>query len=450
MSDELERQLAQLKPGDHICHIYSSDLERMAVAVPFVRDGLSRGDRCVYASDDAVGGFVEALNAAGIEVARECERGRLQLLTKRDSYLRWGSFAPEAMMGFLCQAEAQALADGFSGLRFASEMTWALGPEPGCDRLIEYEAMLNRFVAGGRSVILCQYDHSRFGLSYIHDVLLTHPVAVLGALVCPNPYYEPPELVLFPAPNATAEFKAKRVAWWIAQLKRARVDFQERETMFRNLQALSRQLIGVQESERRHLARELHDEIGQALTGLRLLVQSREDLPTGEVKARCEQVRGIVDELLERIRGLSFDLRPSALDQLGLLPALLTLFERFTSQTGILVHFKHEGIEGRFAPEVETTAYRITQEALTNVARHAGVREATVRVWATADTLNIQIEDRGSGFDPEVALAAPASNGLAGMRERVTLLGGHMSIESCPGSGTQLTAQLPLTDFKFD
>ncbi len=444
MSDEVERQLALLKPGDHICPIYSSIVEQMAVAVPFVRDGLSRGDRCIYVSDGAVKGFVEALDAAGIDVARECDRGRLLLLTKSDSYLLGGTFAPEAMIGFLCQAEAQALADGLSGLRFAGEMTWALGPEPGYARLIEYEALLNRFVAGGRSVILCQYDRSRFDPSCIHDVLLTHPLVVLGTLVCPNPYYEPPELVLSPDPEASAEFKAKRVDWWIAQLKRARDDSQERENMFMNLQALSRQLIGVQESERRHLARELHDEIGQALTGVRLLVQSREELPTGEVKARFEQVRGIVDELLERIRRLSFDLRPSALDQLGLLPALLALFERFTSQTGILVHFKHEGIEGRFAPEVETTAYRIAQESLTNVARHAGVRDATVRVWATADTLNVQIEDRGCGFDPEVALAAPTSIGLAGMRERVTLLGGHLSIESGRGSGTQLTAHLPL------
>ena len=210
------------------------------------------------------------------------------------------------------------------------------------------------------------------------------------------------------------------------------------------LQTLSRRLLEVQEAERRHLARELHDEIGQQLTGLRLLLKLSDESSVDAVKTRFEQARVIVDDLLERVRGLSFDLRPAALDQLGLLPALLALFERYVDQTGVLVDFKHEGVEERFAPEVETTAYRIVQEALTNVARHAGVSEVTVRVWATADMLSLYIEDRGRGFDPEVAWATPRSSGLAGMRERVLLLGGHLTIESRPGAGTQLTAQLPL------
>ena len=119
-----------------------------------------------------------------------------------------------------------------------------------------------------------------------------------------------------------------------------------------------------------------------------------------------------------RVRRLSFDLRPADLDQLGLLPALLALFERYTAQTGVLVNFKHQGVEGRFASQVETGAYRIVQEALTNAARHAGVAGVTVRVWTDADKLNLQVEDRGCGFDPEVALKAPRSSGLIGMQER--------------------------------
>src|SRR5205807_2173913 len=103
--------------------------------------------------------------------------------------------------------------------------------------------------------------------------------------------------------------------------------------------------------------------------------------------------------LLEKVRRLSFDLRPAVLDQLGLIPALLELFESYTKQTGVQVSFKHKDVEKRFAAEVETTAYRIVQEALTNVARHAGVAGATVRAWATQDVLSVQIEDRGRGFD---------------------------------------------------
>jgi PAS domain S-box-containing protein len=210
------------------------------------------------------------------------------------------------------------------------------------------------------------------------------------------------------------------------------------------LQAVSIRLLDVQETERKHLALELHDEIGQLLTGLRLLLRLNGESSADAVKTRLEQARTIIDDLLARVRRLSFDLRPADLDQLGLLPALLALFERYTAQTGVQVDFKHQGVEGRFATPVETGSYRIVQEALTNAARHAGVAGVTVRVWADADVLNIRIEDRGCGFDPEVALKAPRSSGLIGMRERIALLGGRMTIESSPGSGTTITADLPL------
>src|SRR5262249_8395019 len=145
------------------------------------------------------------------------------------------------------------------------------------------------------------------------------------------------------------------------------------------------------------------------------------------------------DELMGRVRELSLNLRPAMLDDLGLLPALLWHFDRYTAQTGIAVAFKHSGLEGRrFASELETAAYRITQEALTNVARHARVREATVRLWAAQDSLCVQIEDQGTGFDPKAVLGTGHSSGLSGMRERASLLGGRLIIDSLLGGGTHL------------
>jgi PAS domain S-box-containing protein len=210
------------------------------------------------------------------------------------------------------------------------------------------------------------------------------------------------------------------------------------------LQTLSRRMLTIQENERQHLARELHDEIGQLLTGLRLLLKDNGDWPADAVKTRFDQARSIVDDLLAKVRRLSFDLRPADLDQFGLLPALLAFFERFTEQTGVLVDFKHKGIDGRFAPDVETAAYRIVQEALTNVARHAGVAGAIVRVWSDGSVLNLRIEDRGCGFDPEAARRAARTRGLADMQERAMLLGGSVTIESSAGSGTTVAVELPL------
>ena len=148
----------------------------------------------------------------------------------------------------------------------------------------------------------------------------------------------------------------------------------EKARLFEQLQRLSRQLLQAQEAERHALARELHDEIGQRLTGLSLMLSSQHPSPDQLIDAQA-----VVRDLIGRLRNLSLDLRPTILDDLGLLPALVWLFERYTAQTNVSVRFEHRLLEAqRFALEVEITAYRIVQEALTNVARYAGVTEVTV------------------------------------------------------------------------
>jgi signal transduction histidine kinase len=206
-----------------------------------------------------------------------------------------------------------------------------------------------------------------------------------------------------------------------------------------HLQLLSRQLLQAQEAERRSIARELHDEIGQRLTGLGLLLGSEHPSPDQLLEAQA-----VVRDLIARLRNLSLDLRPTILDDLGLVPALVWLFERYTMQTNVSVRFEHRLLEEqRFEMDVETTAYRIVQESLTNVARHAGVSEVTVRLWTDEDTLWIVVADQGRGFDPET-IDRGTSSGIAGMQERAVLLGGTVMIEAVPGGGTRLTATLPL------
>jgi PAS domain S-box-containing protein len=207
----------------------------------------------------------------------------------------------------------------------------------------------------------------------------------------------------------------------------------------RRMAALSQRLVEVQETERREIARELHDEIGQLLTGLLFKIEKK----GAGVGNRKNEMKGIVNDLIERVRDLSMNLRPSMLDDLGLLSALRWQIERFESQTGIEVRFHHADLDGRFGPQVEITAFRIVQEALTNVARHAGVKEAKVDVRANPESLGVRIEDEGRGFDVEAALAA-RSSGLEGMRERSRLAGGRLVIESAPGKGTRLSVELPL------
>jgi signal transduction histidine kinase len=213
-----------------------------------------------------------------------------------------------------------------------------------------------------------------------------------------------------------------------AQLRRARS----------RLQALSTRLVQLQEEERQSLARELHDEVGQLLTGLRLLIE-RED--PGDTPRAREMLR-IIQELINRVRDLSMDLRPPMLDDLGLLPTLLWQIERFEVQTRTAVDFRHANLDRRFAPETELTAFRIIQEGLTNIARHADVRHAKIVAWSDAKKLWVNLEDEGRGFDVKTAFGA-SSSGLSGMAERSRLLGGRFRIDSAPNSGTRIAVELP-------
>jgi PAS domain S-box-containing protein len=210
------------------------------------------------------------------------------------------------------------------------------------------------------------------------------------------------------------------------------------------LRTLSRRLLDVQEVERRALARELHDEVGQNLTTLKLALDRCLQGGDGPNHVALEHARTILLDLVSRVRNLSLDLRPSMLDDLGLMPALLWQFEHYTMQTHIQVRFTQSGlVDRRFGQHVETAAYRIVQEALTNVARHADVSEVFVRVNVGDRLLRVQIQDHGRGFDPAAAQAAANSSGLRGMQERASLLGGELQINSDPGAGTFVLAELP-------
>lgn len=210
------------------------------------------------------------------------------------------------------------------------------------------------------------------------------------------------------------------------------------------LRTLSHRLVETQEKERRLIAQELHDEVGQSLTMLRLGLRNLvEALPEAE-RRNPESLCSLADGLLEKVRDLSLNLRPSMLDDLGLLPALLWQIEAFTGKTGVQVNFRHQGIDRRFTRGIETTAYRVVQEALTNIARHAGVREAALTVARHEGTLLLRIEDNGRGFDLPAAADGATTAGLSGIKERLAMVGGRLEIDSMRGMGACLSAVIPL------
>lgn len=208
-------------------------------------------------------------------------------------------------------------------------------------------------------------------------------------------------------------------------------------------QFLSRRLVKVQEDERRSLARELHDEIGQMLTGLQFTLKPLMTHATDEERSRLDQAQIIVSAIISQIRELSINLRPSLLDDLGILPTLEWYFSRYEAKTGIEVDFDYENLAQRFHTELETAAFRIVQEALTNVARYAETAGVSVRMAIHDSVMHIDIKDEGRGFDM-AGLAKDQSLGIEGMRERAYALGGLLEIQSEPGKGTLIQATLPI------
>jgi signal transduction histidine kinase len=204
-----------------------------------------------------------------------------------------------------------------------------------------------------------------------------------------------------------------------------------------------RRVVAGQELERQRLARELHDETGQALTSILLGLKAVEEAATIEkVRAGANELRELVVATLQDVRRLAVELRPKALDDFGLVAALERLTQTFSEATGIEVQLQAALRDERLPGEVETTLYRIVQEALTNTVKHAGARKVSILVTRRGATAAAVIEDDGRGFDP--AAARQDGLGLLGMGERIALLEGKLTVESSPGSGTTLVAEVPL------
>jgi PAS domain S-box-containing protein len=187
------RPIEDLQAGDHLCCIYASEEEYRAAVIPFLREGLDRGDKVLYIVDARTADTIkDYLREVGLPADPLLESGQLAILTGTDTFARDGVFDPAAMIELLGSETDRALAEGYVALRVTGEMTWALRGLPGSDLLIDYETRLNGIFSGSAALVLCQYDRRRFNPSLLLDVLRTHPHVVIGAQVVENPYYLPP------------------------------------------------------------------------------------------------------------------------------------------------------------------------------------------------------------------------------------------------------------------
>ena len=200
-----------------------------------------------------------------------------------------------------------------------------------------------------------------------------------------------------------------------------------------------RLVLRAQEEERRRLARDLHDEVNQALTAILLRLEAlSHDVP--DAHDELLELKKLVNQAMAELLHLARQLRPTALDDHGLVPAIESQLRRFSAQTGVTAELRTEGDASALDSDKEIAVYRVAQEALSNVAQHAAARRVELDLSADKDGVELTIRDDGRGFDPD---GATESLGLSGMSERARLLGGRLDVDSRPGGGTALTLQVP-------
>jgi signal transduction histidine kinase len=451
---EIQRELQRMGHGDHLCLVYETAEEQWDAVIPYMAEGLARNEACLYVIDDrGLDEVRQAFIAHGVDIDAHVRSGQFVFATKREAYLASGAFNPHAMISFLEETVRQAAAAGRTGFRVTAEMTWALGQECGCDRLIEYEALLSEFFPGSRVTAICQYNRQRFGADMIRDVLRTHPVAILGNQVCPNLYYETPAMVLG---HGSSE---QRVDWMIQQLQCYR--------------SAERKLERAVQTRDEFLSVASH-ELNTPLTSLKLQVQSlTRTLARGDGAALTrEKVAGIVertDRQLRRLSRLVSDLLDVSriharkmtleLEQMELRELVDDVVDRISGE------FTQMGMRLDVAPGPQVMGYwdrsRLEQvflNLLTNALKYGAGKPVRVEVAADGARVYLSVKDQGVGLREEDrariferferAISASEASGLGlGLyiaREIVQAHGGDISVESQPGAGSTFTVSLPL------
>jgi signal transduction histidine kinase len=237
------------------------------------------------------------------------------------------------------------------------------------------------------------------------------------------------------------------------ELRRVNEALQHRNTelgaLSRDLRKLSSQILHMQEEERKRISRELHDEVGQALTVLNTnlgMLQRNGTMDSALIKNKIAGTQMLLAQTMETVHRFARELRPAMLDELGLLPALRSCLKNFAERTGLQVRFAASPAAERLNDDQKTVVYRVAQESLTNVAKHAHASRVTVRLRKFSRGLQVEIKDNGQAFEVDRQLSGKGRKrlGLLGMRERVGLVNGRFAIKSSPGKGTTVSLEIPI------
>lgn len=492
MKSALERQLAELKYGDHVAQFYSRPDEALAAAVPFVRLGLESGDRVLYITgEQPIDEVCDVLAAAGVAVEEAQARGALVLQETYQVPVTPGAseFDFVSVYAELQSLIDQAQSDGYRGVRLVAEMTWALAVQDGCAWLTTYEANGNHLLDTNPFIVLCQYHRDHFDPRIVHDMLRTHPWALIDEHLCQNLYYERPELVI--DPPAVSE----RVDWMLTQLVHAHDAEEQRVRLLREQMARA----AAEESQQQlqmflsMVTHELGNALSSMLTNAQVLrritasspsvgMASRENdvhhkpTSTSRIDSRVQAIedaerrmRRLLDDLRDasQIGSGTFSVHPCPVDLTAVVEQVRETYAG-ASQPRITLNVRadREDLRGEWDEE------RISQ-VLTNIVSNAvkyspegsdvTITLATsCRLQGAARAAEIRVTDHGPGLTPEqiARLFQPFSRlhqenatkgtglGLYISKGIVEAHGGQIWVESSPGSSSTFCIALPLLERK--
>jgi signal transduction histidine kinase len=427
-----------LRAPSHLCVPFFSEPALLRETARFIGSGIEAHEKSHFIGHESVQiGLRTELQKTGVDISSAERAGAVVFTQAEQSYLRTGHFHPEEMLAFWEKNAAEARRAGFKGVRAAADMSWVADSRP--ERLPEYECQLNLLVERLSLSFLCAYPRARIPPLLVREALATHPTVILGERALQNPNYVPPEAYL------VEDRPRGEVEWLLRNLERSGL-VSASFAASPPTEVFARAAIEADEAVRRATALELHDDLGQILTALHLSLASALEEGRSLDARELSEDTAMVGAALESVRRISLELRPAALDDLGLTAAVRSLATEQALRAGLELRLQLEELDAAsLSSDVALAAFRIVQQAVANVVQHARAHTLTLEVTHTPTSLELSVSDDGEGFDAAAQRERRNGHiGLNGMAERAALVGGDVAIQSRPGAGTVIHATLPM------
>src|SRR6266478_892451 len=449
--------------GAHFCYFYETKQDLLDVLIPYFKTGLQNKEFCLWVISNSelltVQEATSALRDALPDLDRYVAERSIEVVGHEDWFLSGNTFDPDKVANRFRMRLNEALARGYAGMRVNGSPAWLRDAAP--KELRKFEAELDKLFPHERTIASCTYPLATIGAEEIFDVVRTHQFAI-ARRQGEWEVIETPELI-----QAKQEIKRlneeleQRVIERTSELRVAneelRKEIAERKQVeadlritSEQLRALSARLQSAREEEGTRIAREIHDEIGSMLTGLKWDLEEISRMlstPPGESQLAVmrEKVRALIkltDMSVSTLRRIASELRPSVLDDLGLAAAIEWQAQQFQARTGIVCVCDCSLERVELNEEQSTAVFRILQEALTNVLRHAQATKVEIKISKENGYFGLSVSDNGKGIMESVK-SEQQSLGILGMRERAHLIGGEIDIKGFEGKGTVVDLRVP-------